>query len=182
LSQVGFFFGLSCLNAFFCRSGGSALVSVQNNLVATFTNFSMTFIFSTRVLQPDGSSRHQVYNVSSGEFTNHIAVTATFDAEVMISNITMDYSIMPWTNMKHVSNLAFYGLQRGTPKASNSIFTPLPRIAAIASNYQNLIFRYYKKQDWLLGVIGGSAFLIYLSLWLVCHCINQSSFRVNAAQ
>jgi hypothetical protein len=142
----------------------------------------MTFIFSTRVLQPDGSSRHQVYNVSSGEFTNHIAVTATFDAEVMISNITMDYSIMPWTNMKHVSNLAFYGLQRGTPKASNSIFTPLPRIAAIASNYQNLIFRYYKKQDWLLGVIGGSAFLIYLSLWLVCHCINQSSFRVNAAQ
>jgi hypothetical protein len=79
-SQVGFYFGLSCFNAFFCRAGGSTLTSVQNNLVAAFTNYSMTFIFSTRVLQPDGSSRHQVYNVSSGEFTNPIAAAATFDA------------------------------------------------------------------------------------------------------
>ena len=94
----------------------------------------------------------------------------------------MDYSIMPWTDMKYLSNLAFYGLQKATPKAAASIYTPLPRIDTIASDYQNLIFRYYKKEDWLLGVVGGSAFLIYLSLWIVCHCINQSSFRVNAAQ
>jgi hypothetical protein len=66
LSQVGFTFVYSCFNAFFCKSGGSTMTAVQSNMVAAFTNYSMTFIFSTRVLQPDGSTKHQVYNISSG--------------------------------------------------------------------------------------------------------------------
>lgn len=66
MSQVGFLFALTCYNAFFCRSGGSTQTLVQNNMIAAFTNYSITFILSTRVLQPDGSTKHQVYNVSSG--------------------------------------------------------------------------------------------------------------------
>lgn len=66
MSQVGFVFAHTCYNAFFCRSGGSTLTSVQNNMIAAFTNYSITFILSTRVLQPDGSTKHQVYNISSG--------------------------------------------------------------------------------------------------------------------
>jgi hypothetical protein len=99
----------------------------------------------------------------------------------MISNITMDYSIMPWKNMQYVSNLAFYGLQKATPKTTTTLISPLPKIGTIASNYQNQIFRYYKKEDWLVGVIGGSAYLIYLCLWILCHPLNQGLFRKNAA-
>jgi hypothetical protein len=90
--------------------GGAALLSVQSNLVAVFSNYSMVFYFSTRVLQPDGSSRHQVYNLSSGEFTNPASISASYDAELMMSNITMDYSIMPWANMRSITTLAYYGL------------------------------------------------------------------------
>ncbi len=66
LSQIGFTFFYNCFNAFFCRSGGSAMTAAQNNVIAAFTNYSLTFIFSTRVLQADGSTKHQVYNISSG--------------------------------------------------------------------------------------------------------------------
>lgn len=83
--------------------------------------------------------------------------------------------------MVYTTNLAFLGLQKGTPKTTTNIYSPLPKIDTIASNYQYLIFRYYKKEDWLLGVIGGSAYLIFLSLWVLCHPINQALFRMNAA-
>jgi hypothetical protein len=104
-----------------------------------------------------------------------------FDAELVLNNITMDYSIMPWANMKYATNLAWYGLQKGTSKMNTNLF-PLPKIDTISSNYQNLIFRYYKKEDWLLGIIGGGIFLIYLGLWVLCHPINQTLFRINAAE
>lgn len=95
----------------------------------------------------------------------------------------MDYSVMPWRNMKYSSNLGFFGLQKAVPKASGAnIYTPFPKVDAMASNYQYQIFRYYKKEDWLIGVIGGSAFLIYLALWVICHPINQALFRMNAAE
>lgn len=183
MSQVGFMFTYSCYNDFFCKSGGSTETLVQNNMIAAFTNYSVTFVLSTRVLQPDGSTKHQVYNISSGEFTNPSAPAASFDVELMICNTTMDYSIMPWRNMKYSSNLGFFGQQKAVPRTAGLfIYTPFPQIDTIASNYQYQIFRYYKKEDWLLGVIGGSAFLIYLALWVVCHPINQALFRMYAAE
>lgn len=79
-SIVGFYFTFNCLNPFFCATGQSAMVSVQSNLVALFTNFSATFYFSTRVLQPDGSFKHQVYYVSSGQFNSPTTISGQFDA------------------------------------------------------------------------------------------------------
>lgn len=158
------------------------MASVQGNISAVFTNFSMVFYFSTRVLQPDGSTRHQVYNISSGEFTNPLAVSAAFDVEVMLNNITMDYSIMPWANMVYLTNLAYYGFKRASPRTAASVVSPLPKIDIISSIYQNQIYRYYKKEDWLLGIIGGSAFFVYLFFWALCHPYNQSLFRINAAE
>lgn len=181
-SLVGIYFTYNCFNPFFCTTSGSAQISVQNSLIALFTNFSATFYFSTRVLQPSGATQHQVYYISTGEFNTPSTISATFSAEVVVSNVTMDYSIMPWTNILSISNLAWFGLKKGSTKSSTNVYSPLPRFDTIASNYQYLIFRYYKKEDWMLGIIGGGIFLIYFALWTVCHTFNRGLYRVNAAE
>lgn len=181
-SIVGFYFTYNCFNPFFCATRGSTLVSVQSNLVALFRNYSATFYFSTRVLQPNGAFRHQVYYISSGQFNSPTTISGQFDAEVVVSNITMDYSIMPWTNILSTSNLGYYGQMKGSTKNTSNIFAPLPRFDTMASNYQNLVFRYYKKEDWMLGIVGGGAFLIYFALLTVCYTFNQGLSRANSAE
>jgi hypothetical protein len=181
-SIVGITFIYHCFNPFTCTTTGAEQILVQSNLVSLFTNYSATFYFSTRVLQPDGSTKHQVYYISTSEFNTPYTIGSAFDAEIVVNNITMDYSIMPWTNMVYTSNLAWYGLQKGSSKTNTAVYSPLPRYGTIASTYQNLIFRYYKKEDWLLGIIGGGMFLIFLSMWVLCHHFNQSYFRINATE
>jgi len=35
-------------------------------------------------------------------------------------------------------------------------------------------YRYYKKLDWLLGIIGGAMLLFYIILWVPCNYINKT--------
>lgn len=41
--------------------------------------------------------------------------------------------------------------------------------------------RYYKKIDWLLGVIGGGMFLFYLMFWAVFNYVNRSLLKIELA-
>ena len=40
-------------------------------------------------------------------------------------------------------------------------------------------FRYYKKLDWLLGIIGGAMLLFYIILWVPCNYINRNLHKIN---
>jgi hypothetical protein len=71
---------------------------------------------------------------------------------------------------------------KGSTKNTSNIFAPLPRFDTMASNYQNMVFRYYKKEDWMLGVVGGGIFLIHFMLWTICHTFNRGLSQVNAAE
>jgi len=42
-------------------------------------------------------------------------------------------------------------------------------------------FRYYKKLDFILGIIGGAVSLLYLLFWIVFSCINRSIQQIKNA-
>ena len=45
--------------------------------------------------------------------------------------------------------------------------------------YNIQAYRYYKKLDWLLGIIGGAMLLFYILLWIPCSYINRNRHRVD---
>lgn len=40
-------------------------------------------------------------------------------------------------------------------------------------------YRYYKKLDWLLGIIGGAMLLFYIILWVPCNFIARTIHQMN---
>jgi hypothetical protein len=45
--------------------------------------------------------------------------------------------------------------------------------------YSVMSYRYYKKLDWLLGIIGGAMLLFYIILWVPCNFINKTIHQMN---
>ena len=63
-----------------------------------------------------------------------------------------------------------------SPKNSSSFTNGVGiRAGFVASRFQNQVFRYYKKVDWLLGIIGGAMFLFFIILYLPLYYLNQWS-------
>jgi len=89
---------------------------------------------------------------------------------------------MPWWNKKVISSLAWFGVVKGIPKNSTTVVSPVPKVDVTTINFQDKIYRYYKKIDWLLGIIGGGMFLFFLVLWIPCNFINQSLQHMNYAE
>lgn len=87
----------------------------------------------------------------------------------------MDDSLLPWFNYKQRTGPAWYGTMLGAPKISSSTTLLGVRNGFVASRYQNQVFRYYKKVDWLLGIIGGAMFLFFIVLYLPFYYLNQWS-------
>lgn len=60
-----------------------------------------------------------------------------------------------------------------------SILTPLSaaingvQVTLTESKFSIIAYRYYKKLDWLLGIIGGAMLLFYIILWVPCNFINK---------
>ena len=42
-------------------------------------------------------------------------------------------------------------------------------------------YRYYKKLDWLLGIIGGAMLLFYIILWVPCNYIAKTVHQITNA-
>jgi hypothetical protein len=63
---------------------------------------------------------------------------------------------------------------KGVSKNATALQAPLPKLNFVSSYYQNQVFRYYKKIDWLLGIIGGGMSLFFILLWIPLHYLNRS--------
>ena len=50
------------------------------------------------------------------------------------------------------------------------------------SNRNNISFRTYKKLDWLLGMLGGGFFLLYLFFWVPCNYINTTKQKIETCK
>lgn len=48
--------------------------------------------------------------------------------------------------------------------------------------YQLRTFRYYKKIDFLAGVVGGAMLLFYLILWVPFNYINKTVHQIRNTQ
>jgi len=45
--------------------------------------------------------------------------------------------------------------------------------------HQIVAYRYYKKLDWLIGIIGGAMLLFYIILWIPCNFINKNLHKIR---
>lgn len=180
-SKIGYKFAFTCYSPFFCKTGGTTMTTQQNNAIAWFSNYSFTFYFSTRVLQTDGSFKHQVFYVPSSDYNTPYTITSTFNAELSVSNITIDYSELPWLNLTSFTTLSYFGNIKGAGVVSTALATAYPSVNVISSLYQYQIYRYYQKLDWLIGIIGGGAFLIIFACSCMCIPINKALFEMNAS-
>jgi hypothetical protein len=89
---------------------------------------------------------------------------------------------MPWINNVTQNNLIWLG-------EVNTIYYLDPGTAAINGiqvdfslmNYSVVSYRYYKKLDWLLGIIGGAMLLFYIILWVPCNFVNGTLHRMRNA-
>lgn len=87
---------------------------------------------------------------------------------------------MPWINNITKSNLVWLG----------QIYTYAQYIPTDAAKvgvevafsqymYQIVAYRYYKKLDWLIGIIGGAMLLFYIILWIPCNFINKNLHKIR---
>ena len=87
----------------------------------------------------------------------------------------MDLSVMPWVDFTTASGLVWLGQsmlvsqQKGGQAVTNGI-----EVNFSLNKYNVIAYRYYRKLDWLLGVIGGAMLLFYIILWLPCSYLNRT--------
>ena len=87
---------------------------------------------------------------------------------------------MPWKNYKDVSNLVWTGelvndyLLSPYDAARNGV-----EIFLTPGENQLRAFRYYKKVDFLLGIVGGAMLLLYLILWVPFNYINKTIHQIR---
>lgn len=90
-----------------------------------------------------------------------------------------DISVMPWYNNLTMTNLYWSGRIAGTILDESTLSTYGPQSLLVPLKYQLIAFRYYKKLDWMLGVIGGGMFLMFLILWVPCSYISRSMSKIE---
>jgi hypothetical protein len=95
----------------------------------------------------------------------------------------MDISIMPWINNITQSNLVWLG-QIYTGYQLNPTQSAIYGVEVAFSEYiyQISSFRYYKKIDFLVGIIGGAMLLFYIILWAPCNYINKTLHKIRNAE
>jgi hypothetical protein len=45
-----------------------------------------------------------------------------------------------------------------------------------------VVFRYYRKLDWLLGMLGGGILLLFLFFWIPCNYLNTVKQKIQASE
>jgi len=65
------------------------------------------------------------------------------------------------------------GNQKGEIKTNSNLNVSPPKLALGSSLFNYFTFRYYKKLDWLLGILGGGIFLNYIGLILIFKFLND---------
>lgn len=137
--------------------------------------------FTSKIIKPDGSNELVMnrFFSTTAEPTSYIG-TSVNQIIYQIRNTTMDISIMPWKNIKNVSNLVWMG-EMYNALLLDPITAARYGVVVSISNYlyQLRTFRYYKKVDFLMGVVGGAMLLFYLILWVPFNYINKTLHQIK---
>lgn len=94
----------------------------------------------------------------------------------------IDDSILPWWNNRTYDNLFWAGKVSGSD--GNQIM--LESLGYFSDLYTfteyRYSYRYYKKLDFILGMIGGAVFLIFLFFWVVFTYFNRTLQKMRNAE
>lgn len=87
---------------------------------------------------------------------------------------------MPWVNNVTTSTLVWQGQQYTYSENSPETTAQYGMETAFSLfNFNIESYMYYKKLDWLLGIIGGAMLLFYIILWIPCTYINRTLHQMN---
>ena len=83
----------------------------------------------------------------------------------------IDDSIMPWRNNRNITTLNWDGEQQ-------YVVTNYNWYGVMFDDSLEVAVRYYKKLDWLLGIIGGGMFFVFIIFWRLFNPINRWLQRI----
>jgi hypothetical protein len=90
---------------------------------------------------------------------------------------------MPWWNNVTTSGLVWLGQSHTVEQLDPSTaVTAGIEVDFSLEKYNLMTFRYYRKLDWLLGIIGGAMLLFYLILWAPCTFFNRKLHKIRNVQ
>lgn len=129
-----------------------------------------------------GQPKFQVNRFYSTDSNYETPGSATSDMLVWSGKSThLDISIMPWLNNVTETTLIWLGKSQ-TFQINNPLDAASEGVKVYFTlNRYNLVsYRYYKKLDWLLGIIGGAMLLFYIILWVPCSYIARTAHEIDA--
>ena len=94
----------------------------------------------------------------------------------------MDDTIMPWYNNQTYEFMAWDGFLEPAFILEEDI--SYYGLGSFLYHYPKteVIFRYYHKFDWLVGVVGGGIFLLFLIFWVPCNYINTVKQKIEVCE
>lgn len=91
----------------------------------------------------------------------------------------MDDSIMPWRNNRNLTLMSYSGNLKGTGALKlQAAAVSGAQQQLIISNSLEVAVRFYKKLDWLLGVIGGGMFILFAICWVVFSWYSRQMSQI----
>lgn len=162
-------------------SVGNQLSSFQRRLELLLVNYYYEVLFTSKIINPDGTTSLVMNRFYSTEVEATSLVGTSWNQIIFsMRNTTMDLSIMPWRNMKNASNMVWLGEIYNYYLLDPESAARYGVIVTMSEHlYQIRAFRYYKKVDFLLGVVGGAMLLFYLILWVPCNYINKTVHQIT---
>lgn len=147
-------------------------------------NYYCEFYFTSKVVRPNGTTQFQLHraystsiNVASDSIGGNLQVFAGMRMTLM------DDSIMPWRNNRNITLMSYSGNIVGLTALNTEIAaTSGAQQTLRMSNSLEVAVRYYKKLDWLLGVIGGGMFILFAIFWVVFSYYSRQIAQFELAQ
>lgn len=129
-----------------------------------------------------GKQTNQFHKVYSTEYTSPDGLSTYFKVEGSQKKYFVDDSILPWWNNRTYVNVYWQGKALGTDASAGTVV-----VYGFYSDYYvftdyHYSYRYYKKLDFILGMIGGAVSLLYLMFWTVFSCINRTFQKMKNAE
>jgi hypothetical protein len=145
-------------------------------------NYYYVVYFTSKLADPsNGESMFQVNRFYSTETAFNEGQGASID-QINYNQKTYvsDISIMPWWNNVTKSGLVWMGQTEHYLSVDLTTAATLGIETYFGIGPDGVItFRYYRKLDWLLGIIGGGMLLFYLILYVPCTFINRRVHKMR---
>jgi uncharacterized membrane protein len=94
----------------------------------------------------------------------------------------VDDSILPWWNNRTYTGVFWSGTAQGSVIPNSLLLSQGFATQYAIYNDYFYSYRYYKKLDFLLGMIGGAVFLLYLFFWVPFSYVNRTYQKIKNAE